>query len=91
MGGDTAGGIEVYKRSGMGVKRATSNWGMNNVWNGGRQDGQRSGNGNGNGNGVGMLEAANDGNDDGYESAEEEMGGNGKGKVFTRGADGVCT
>ena len=83
------------QRQGMGMKRATSNWGLSNfrhVWNG-YHDEYR------NGNGTHRPEAAKplilDGDDDGYESAAEEVGqyhhqnGHGKAKVFSRGADAV--
>ena len=83
------------QRQGMGMKRATSNWGLGsfrNAWNGYHDEYH-------NGNGIHKHEGAKpltlDGDDDGYESAAEEVGqyhqnGHGKAKIFARGADGVC-
>lgn len=90
----------LYKHPGMGMKRATSNWGMSyssHVRDGDYKEDHR------NGNGTKRPEAAKpmnlDGDDDGYESAAEDVGrnqnGNGNGvdeqpAMFVRGADGVC-
>ena len=89
----------VSKRSGMGMKRATSNWGLSSFrhgWNGDHEEHPRYQNGHG----VQMTEAAKplvlDGDDDGYESAAEEVGEyphgngmNGKSKMFTQAPDAV--
>ena len=78
------------KKKGMGVKRATSNWGLGNfrhTWN---EEHQTHHHGNGTG---GKKPLVLDGDEDGYESAAEDMGEyrpNGKPKMFSRGADGVC-
>lgn len=85
----------LHKRSGMGMKRATSNWGMSYSRYASNGD---HGEDHGNGNGIQKSEAAKplilDGDDDGYESAAEEVdgqqNGNGKPQMFVRGADGVC-
>lgn len=78
---DNAKEITTCKRSGMGIKRATSNWGMNHFFHSLNGDHEEH---HGNGNGS---QAAKpfilDGGDDGYESAAEP-------KMFVRGADGVC-
>lgn len=88
----------LNKHPGMGMKRATSNWGMSyfrHVLNGDHEEEPR------NGNGAMKPEAAKPlafvGHDDGYESAAEEVDGyrngngvNGKPQMFVRGADGVC-
>lgn len=90
----------LYKHPGMGMKRATSNWGMSyssHVRNGDYKEDHR------NGNGTKRPGAAKplilDGDDDGYESAAENVGrhqnGGGNGvdeqpAMFVRGADGVC-
>lgn len=98
----------TYKRSGLGMKRATSNCGLNHfghVLNGGYDEEKQHHHQQSNGNGAEKAESAKplifDGEDDGYESAAEEVGqyanaddgvngnGNGKAKMFTRGADGV--
>lgn len=87
----------IYNRKGMGMKRATSNWGMDysrHILNGDHKE-QRQ-----NGNGTKKFEAPKplilDGDDDGYESAAEQVGeyqnGNGvdrNAKTFRRGVDGV--
>lgn len=85
------------KRSGLDMKRATSNWGLNYFHH--DLDGKNEGH-HRNGNGVKKGEAAKtpifDGDEDGFESAAEEVGEyqngngvNGKAKMFKRGADGV--
>lgn len=92
------------KRHGMGMKRATSNWGLSNfrhVWSEESHSYQ-----DGHAHGTRRPEVPKplilDGDDDGYESASEEMGGyhpqNGKGangnlkpEMHSRGVDGVCT
>ena len=93
-GGDGASQTSVssssspYKRSGMGMKRATSNWGLNHfrhAWNSGGDDDddehqhryqkhQSHSN---------KPAAIFDGDEDGYESAKEEVNANGNGKVKT--------
>ena len=100
----TANKQDDSKRHGMGMKRATSNWGLSSflhVWN---EEHQPPHHRNGNVNGTWRPEAPKplilDGDDDGYESASEEMGpyhqngkavngNNGKPEMFARGADGV--
>ena len=69
-GQDSAGENTTYKRSGMGTKRATSNWGLNHfrhVLNGDSEVHHHDGNR------TKAPEAAKplilDGDDDGYESA----------------------
>ena len=94
-------GAKENERSGMAMRRATSNWGLNyfrHILNGDHESDHR----NGNGTMTEIPEAAKpfilDGDDDGYESAEEEMGEypqngdgvNGKPEMFSRGVDGVC-
>ena len=87
----------MYRPHGLGMKRATSNFGMSYLGYSDHEGHTR----NGNGNGTKKSEAAKpsnfDGDDDGYESAAEEVGEyqngngvNGKPKMFVRGADGVC-
>ncbi len=89
---DQAGELASAKRSGMGMKRATSNWGLSSfhhVWNG-DQENQVSYNSNGNGRAAKPVIL--DGDDDGYESAAEEVeGANGSGKAgtFAQGKEGV--
>lgn len=77
------------KRSGLDMKRATSNWGLNYFQHDGGKEGNHR-------NGHGAKTANFDGDEDGFESAAEEVGeykngdgANGKAKMFTQGADGV--
>ena len=86
----------MYKQPGLGMRRATSNCGLNYLGNFDHEDHRRNGNGS-----TKKSEAAKplnfDGDDDGYESAAEEVGGdrnngdgaNGKPKTLARSADGV--
>ena len=85
----------MYKPPGLGMRRATSNCGLNYFGNFDHEEPQR------NGHGTKKSEAAKplsyDGDDDGYESAAEEVGeyqngngANGKPKMSVRSADGVC-
>ena len=86
------------KHPGMGMKRATSNWGMNyfrHVLNGDHKEEHR------NGNGIKKPEITakalnSEGDDDGYESATEQVDGHengagvsGKSQMSVRSADGV--
>ena len=84
------------KRPGLDMKRATSNWGLDHFrYDSDRENEERYRNGNGAKKGEAAKTAIFDGDEDGFESATEEVGeyknGDGKAKMFTRGADGVCT
>lgn len=86
------------KRSGLDMKRATSNCGLDYFrYDSDRENEERYRNGSGVKKGEAGKTAIFDGDEDGFESAAEEVGeyrnghGDGKAKMFTRGADGVCT
>ncbi len=89
---DEGGELASAKRSGMGMKRATSNWGLSShhhVWNGEQEEKNQVYY---NSNGRAAKPVILDGDDDGYESAAEEVeGANGSGKVrsFAQGRERV--
>ena len=67
----------VSKRPRMGMKRATSNWGLSSfhhVWNGSHEELPRYQNGHGIQKTAPAKPLILDGDDDGYESAAEEVG-----------------